>query len=309
MARIVLVHGIGQTQQGADTLEEEWIPALAAGVRRAGRPDVADGLWPQDRGARTVRMAHYGDLFLAPGGQGDGNPAGGEGVDDLLDQLALEWLRVAAERAPDLRDRGDAARVLAGVDAGDDAGAMGVRAAGRPVLNALTRLRWFAPLALTAAGGVVKRSLRQVPRYFADSEIRDTARRRVLDLIGEDTRLVIGHSLGSVVAYEALHDHTGRPVTFITIGSPLGMRTLIHERLEPRPPGIPDSVTAWWNFADEDDLVAAVLDLNPAFPNERGLTIATNSDLDNEATPHGAVPYLTKKSVGAAVITALDPQT
>jgi alpha-beta hydrolase superfamily lysophospholipase len=41
----------------------------------------------------------------------------------------------------------------------------------------------------------------------------------VLELIGPETRLVIAHSLGSVVAYEALH-RTERPVTLIILGSP-----------------------------------------------------------------------------------------
>ena len=36
MATIVLVHGIAQEQKSADTLEEEWLPDLAGGVRAAG---------------------------------------------------------------------------------------------------------------------------------------------------------------------------------------------------------------------------------------------------------------------------------
>src|SRR5262249_18903816 len=42
---IVLVHGIDQQQLSADSLEKEWLPALAGGVRTAGFPDVADRLW------------------------------------------------------------------------------------------------------------------------------------------------------------------------------------------------------------------------------------------------------------------------
>ena len=118
---------------------------------------------------------------------------------------------------------------------------------------------------------------------------------------------MIGHSLGSVVAYEALH-HTSHPTSFITLGSPLGMRTLVYDKLQPQPPSIPTSVTAWHNFADIDDLVAAVLDLAPHFSPTNSTTITTNSDLDNEATPHDAVSYLTKKSVGHAVTAALTAQ-
>ena len=36
MATIVFVHGIAQQQLPADSLEKDWIPALAGGVRKAG---------------------------------------------------------------------------------------------------------------------------------------------------------------------------------------------------------------------------------------------------------------------------------
>jgi hypothetical protein len=41
----VLVHGIAQEQRSADELEAKWLPALAGGLRIAGYPDLADGLW------------------------------------------------------------------------------------------------------------------------------------------------------------------------------------------------------------------------------------------------------------------------
>lgn len=303
MARIVLVHGIGQTQQGADTLEAAWLPALAAGVRRAGHPDLADTIWPQVPHARTARMAHYADLYLAPGSQGDESDITPDD-ENLLDDLVLEWLHAAAERAADPRDRANAARALAAHEHDGAPGVQGHRAVGRPLLNALTRMRWFAPLGLAAAGRTVHRALAQVPRYLDDPSIRATAQRRVLDLIDADTRLVIGHSLGSVVAYEALH-HANHATAFITLGSPLGMRTLIYDKLQPQPPSIPTSVTAWHNFADTNDLVAAVLDLAPHFHSSNRITITDNSAPDNGSTPHDAVAYLTKRSVGDAIADAL----
>ena len=72
MAEIVLVHGIDQQQKSADKLESEWLPSLAGGVRAAGFPDVADRIWRAPAVGRIeTRMAFYGDLFLAPGQQGD----------------------------------------------------------------------------------------------------------------------------------------------------------------------------------------------------------------------------------------------
>jgi pimeloyl-ACP methyl ester carboxylesterase len=56
------------------------------------------------------------------------------------------------------------------------------------------------------------------------------ARRTVLDLTGPETKVVIGHSLGSVVAYEAAHYiHRSLPL-LVTLGSPLGLHTIVYDR-------------------------------------------------------------------------------
>ncbi|MET9763673.1 hypothetical protein ABZ016_32285 [Streptomyces sp. NPDC006372] len=143
MSRIVLVHGIGQEQESADTLESRWLPALAGGLRVAGHSGAADRLWRDRRpGHEDCRMVFYGDLFLDAGQMGDG-----QSVDDLLpDQqelasaLALEWLHRAEERAASEADRDEAFRLISALDP-DAPGRQGARAAGRPALNGLARLR------------------------------------------------------------------------------------------------------------------------------------------------------------------------
>jgi len=71
MATIVLVHGIGQEQRSADSLEAEWLPDLAGGVRNAGHPDLADAIRASTHTSDpNVRMAFYGTRFLAEGQQG-----------------------------------------------------------------------------------------------------------------------------------------------------------------------------------------------------------------------------------------------
>jgi pimeloyl-ACP methyl ester carboxylesterase len=77
-------------------------------------------------------------------------------------------------------------------------------------------------------------ALKQVRWYFQDPEIRMAVQQRVADAMTNDTRLLIGHSLGSVVAYEALAAHPQWPVkAFVSLGSPLGIRGLIFDRLQP----------------------------------------------------------------------------
>jgi alpha-beta hydrolase superfamily lysophospholipase len=58
----------------------------------------------------------------------------------------------------------------------------------------------------------------------------------VAALLDEETQLVIGHSLGSVVAWEACQA-LDRPLpVLITLGSTLGLDNVVYPRLGPKPP-------------------------------------------------------------------------
>jgi hypothetical protein len=206
MAVIVLVHGIDQQQKSADKLESEWLPALAGGVRTAGFSDLADRLWRAagTPGGVETRMAFYGNLFLAPGQQGDEAPPFTPDEAELAEALALEWLRHAATRATEEKVRETGARELAyvtrqmGVE-------QGMGSIVRSAIGSLTRFSWFAPFGMAFAERFVYRALTQVTRYFTDETIRSATLESVNQLIGADTKVVIGHSLGSVVAYETVH--------------------------------------------------------------------------------------------------------
>ncbi|NIY62751.1 hypothetical protein [Streptomyces malaysiensis] len=67
--------------------------------------------------------------------------------------------------------------------------------------------------------------LKQVSRYLLDAEVRRAARQRVMDRITADTEVVVAHSLGSVVAYEALCALPEHPVRALVTGSVTGCAT------------------------------------------------------------------------------------
>ena len=72
--------------------------------------------------------------------------------------------------------------------------------------------------------------LGQAVRYLTEPAIREAAIAAVHEHLGDDTRVVLAHSLGSVVAYEAPPRQTARPQPLpllITIGSPLGLPSVI----------------------------------------------------------------------------------
>jgi hypothetical protein len=105
---------------------------------------------------------------------------------------------------------------------------------------------------------------REVHTYLSkpDSARRRRARDAVAAAINEHgPSVVLAHSLGSVVAYEALWAHPAlRLDLLVTLGSPLAMPGVVYDRLQPDPVIIggarPPGVRRWINMADVGDIVA-----------------------------------------------------
>ncbi|PTR09166.1 hypothetical protein C8R32_104245 [Nitrosospira sp. Nsp5] len=304
MAEIVLVHGIDQQQKSADKLESAWLPALAGGVRDAGFADVADRIWRNagKPGSIETRMAFYGNLFLMPGQQGD-DPAEFTSEEAQFAQvLALEWLKHAVERASKQKTRETGELELAYItrQMGTEQGAGSVV---RSAIGSLSKISWFAPFGMGFAERFVNRSLAQVTRYLTDDTIRSAALKSVFKLIGPETRVLIGHSLGSVIAYEAAHLMDKPLPLLLTLGSPLGLQTIVYQCLRPQPPRFPPAVRRWVNIADRDDFIAAEPDLIDLF--RAGIPASASFEggytVDNGADPHNSDFYLGKVQIGREV--------
>jgi pimeloyl-ACP methyl ester carboxylesterase len=280
VARVVCVHGIGQQHAGGHTLLASWAPALLDGVERAG----GSGL-----GVGQIGMAFYGDLFRPPGyllAVGDPLFTAADVQTGLEQELLEAWWDAAAV-------------VDSGVVPPDSETLARVPGSVQAALLALSHSRFFAGVALRA----MVFDLKQVSRYLTDPQVRAAARERVREAIGADTRVVVAHSLGSVVAYEALCALPGHGVrALVTLGSPLGIRNLVFDRLEPAPGAWPGGAgLTWTNVADAGDVVALVKDLRPAF----GQAVVSVV-VDNGAHAHDSGSYLTDRLVGAAVAAGLD---
>ncbi len=95
-----------------------------------------------------------------------------------------------------------------------------------------------------------------------ESHARTAARARVRVAIEDHApQVVVAHSLGSVIAYEALMEPDMPAVPLlVTLGSPLAMPGVVYDRLRPplqtecrtRPP----AVSKWINIADPGDIIA-----------------------------------------------------
>ncbi|MEU6258666.1 hypothetical protein [Streptomyces sp. NPDC047043] len=289
MARVVTVHGIGKQTLGEATLRKEWLPALNDGLQHNG---AADRL-----GEADVTVAFYGNLFRPEGEfltTGDPPYTAVDVAEGFEQELLLAWWTSAAESDPAVVPP-DADTLVATPRS--------VQAA----LRALSGSRFFAGVALRA----MVFDLKQVHRYLTDPDVRAQALTRVAEQITEDTRVVVAHSLGSVVAYEALCARPGHQVrALVTIGSPLGIPHLILHRLQPSPlrfgqqprgvwPGSEDRLV-WTNLADAGDVVALVKDLRPAFGERVRCAIVHNG-----AHAHDASAYLTDRLCGQAIADGL----
>ncbi|MBN2165003.1 MAG: hypothetical protein JW717_01865 [Marinilabiliaceae bacterium] len=121
---------------------------------------------------------------------------------------------------------------------------------------------------------------------------------------------LIGHSMGSIIAYDVLSYimPEANIHTFITIGSPLGLPVVVGKmaaeekktfnkevEIMRTPPGIKKH---WYNFADILDKVALNYELSDDFgPNEQGIKpidfLVTNTYTVNETrNPHKSYGYL-----------------
>ena len=304
MADIVFIHGIDQQQKSADILEKDWLPALAGGLRTAGFPSIADRIWRNqtEPDAIDARMAFYGHLFLVPGQQGNDPGALTEEQQVFADNLALEWLEHVATRASISKEQSTAQRELGAIH-GVHGTQQGTGEILRNIIKSLTKIRWFAPMGMAFAEQFIKRSLAQVTLYLTDETIRKRTLAIVHDLIDSNTKVVISHSLGSIVAYEAMHQLERPLPLLITLGSPLGLNTIVYQRLRPQPPTFPPQVKRWVNVADRDDFIASEPNLTNLFKAdiptdaifEGGYTV------DNGALPHSSDFYLSKVEVGRPV--------
>ncbi|MFI8889547.1 hypothetical protein [Streptomyces paradoxus] len=138
---------------------------------------------------------------------------------------------------------------------------------------------------------------------YHEDPARKAAREEVASVIASTrARVVIAHSLGSVVAYEALHAHPELEVELLlTLGSPLALPHGVFDRLSPGPVDgtghRPAGVRRWVNLSDHGDIVAIPRPLKQHFP-------TVDLDLTDSIAPfdfHSAAPYLRSAAVSATL--------
>ena len=271
-APIVAVHGLGQQMSGPEVLRSAWLPSLRDGLARAGAEPVA---------SEDLAIAFYGDLFrpvLDAGGQDDEQP--------LEEELVVPlWRAAATEKA---------------ISSTEPVSGLSGKGFVQWALRTLNTSRFFTGLSERAMVG----DLRQLRSYLHEPALRQAVLDRVTNAVGPDTRVILAHSIGSIVAYEALCAHPEWDIRmFVTLGSPLGLRYVFDRLIPPPQDGIgswPGNTRQWTNIADTDDIVALEKRLAPMFAGP-----VRDVLVNNGAHAHDLKPYLTANETGRAVAEGL----
>ena len=280
MAAIVGVHGIMQEQFGRVQLRRAWEPALLDGVELAAGRSSESGI--------DFDLAFYADLFLSPQQQGDvqvkGGPARPE--QDPADPGELAFLTQATNEI-----------ISVTPDLGAEMGITTVSPQFRPLVRALAR-HFDGRLVLPFLS-----VLRQVHTYQSDDILAERVRDRVVQEIGDGCRVLIGHSMGTLVALETLCLHPELPVdTLITLGAPLSMKTVAQALRGPavRPvPPRPVQIRRWVNIFDPRDPVAGAGRADRLWPG------VEDHGVDNGDLPHAIGHYLSKRITGSVIVDAM----
>jgi predicted alpha/beta hydrolase family esterase len=270
-AHITFVHGVGNKPK-AEVLLAAWTRALAAagGIATGGASGVsvsmvywADVLYEAPSDAIAARMAHAGlgqGVAASAEAMSVGPPdaALSEGEQIWIAKLEAKMkLSAAAHRPTDLS--GPPAAPLPDDVPSPEADAQIER----------IPLPWFLKELF------MKRFLRDVHHYLFNAQhsgyrVQDEIRRRFVEAVTNapavDHHIVVGHSLGSVIAYDCLKRVSGCPSVdgLLTVGSPLGIDE-VQDKLRPewtRTDGFPSAKVTrdncWANVFDPYDLVAAL---------------------------------------------------
>jgi pimeloyl-ACP methyl ester carboxylesterase len=283
-ARILFVHG--RSQQGRDPVQikSEWMSALRQGTAAAGLTLPSE---------LTVDLPFYGDtlnrLTQAVPLVSEIRTRGSQ--DD-------EFMVFQAEFAEALRQKAGVTDAEVDAEYGDN-----------PRQRGPLNWEWVHAILRALdkhAEGVGQATLetftRDVFLYSTRAGVRDEIDRIVSTALTTEPTVVVGHSLGTLVAYSVLTRDTRvlQIPAFITIGSPLGVRNVRNPfRPLKRPP-----VGVWYNAFDPRDVVALYpLDVTnfPVTPE-----IVNNGRVNNQTSDrHGISGYLNDPNVARRIVDLL----
>ena len=273
MVDIVAIHGMNMHRSRRSKMQHSWHEAIAEGLTNLRSRHVEN---------LSVECAFYGHEY------NDGKDAGNTEYTAIdIEPGFEEGLLVSIGTALEKKESND-----------DEPTKLYLPGKVQRALAAIQRHELFDGL-----DSRVIAFLKQVNRYLTDQSFRKLVHLEVSTAMEQAPRVVIGHSLGSVIAYEWLRENKPeQPPALITLGSPLGLEP-VRRRLDRQhgPLGWPGQVLSWTNIAAEHDAVAMVKKLRPLYsPRVKDLPCD-----NSRRSAHSALAYLSNVRTSRALEAAL----
>lgn len=281
-ATMVFIHGRSQEFKDPAVLTRTWQAGLAAGLIKAGQPQLA---------GVPVVFPFYANLLYQITAQVGQNPIQLEALPAVPDEPGPLHPYLPA-------DVGNLERELLA----NLAVATGAPVAGEEGFGLDQVLSWGAARdALTWIAGHTRVDQTIIADYLRDVAVYLTrARSQVLDLVRNAIPpavpiVLVSHSLGTVVARDLLDDAQlrARATFWVTAGSPLGLDAVQRNLLTP---GAHNPGVDWLTAYDVHDIVALGHPLEPAW----GLPLH-DIRVDNGDSPHSIERYLGHPEVAGPI--------
>lgn len=281
---LLLIHGIAQGGKSREDLERSWLGALDKGLKKSGleMPANVNVLFPYYADVLDKLVAEFdmptGDRVVAKGGAMD-----------------TDYAQFRAQMAEDMRKQAKIPVEEVKREVGSEVAAEKGPQNWKWVLATLRVLDQHLP---DAGNWTIETFLRDVFLYTRRQAVQTAIDKIVTDTMIDSPTVIVGHSLGSVVAYNvAVNRKPSVTTLLLTVGSPLGLPAV---RSNLVPLKNPSGNKGWTNAYDPRDVVA----LYPLNKKHFGVTpaITSHGKVDNWTdNRHGIVGYLDDKLVAKTI--------
>ena len=281
---LLLIHGIAQGGKNPKDLERNWLDALDKGFKKTNltMPANVNVLFPYYANDLDKFVAQFdmptGDRVVAKGGA-----------------MENDYAQFRAQMAEDMRKQAKIPIARVTQEAGDEVAAEKGPQNWKWVLATLRVIDRRLP---KAGSWTIETFLRDVFLYTRRQAVQTAIDKIVTDKMIDSPTVIVGHSLGSVVAYNVAINHKPSVTTFLlTVGSPLGLPAV---RSNLVPLKNPSGNKGWTNAYDPRDVVA----LYPLNKKHFGVTpaITNHSKVDNwTENRHSIIGYLDDKLVAKTI--------
>lgn len=293
MRQLILVHGRSQQNKDGGELKKAWIKAWEAGLKKNG---LTNPLTDAD-----IHFPYYGDTLA--------QMVDGKTADDAAEVIIKGAGAPPADEQQVMREMINEIALHEGIAEADAVAVLAPAVIARGPQNwgwvqgILSVLDRIEPVSARLVALVTA----DVAKYLTSPAIRQKINDGVLKGVkpGQEA-VIVSHSLGTVVAYQVLMSRPTQfpaiPVKlFVTLGSPLAI-TAVKSRI--RPHTFPQTIAAWYNAMDKDDVVSLYPLSKKHF--DTGGKIENHEEVDNWTdNQHGIAGYLDDAKVARKIYDAI----